>query len=116
MQDKELLEKIAKTLQYSNTKSNNRLIKYQSITELTEILDLNKQSTQDWAQLFVWVQQYLNYSPNTGHTGFANRMWSGANAPSILGLNSQCRYLKYSPLYLANNVHPHSQKQTKVFD
>jgi sulfinoalanine decarboxylase len=85
MQDKELLEKIAKTLQYSNTKSNNRLIKYQSITELTEILDLNKQSTQDWAQLFVWVQQYLNYSPNTGHTGFANRMWSGANAPSILG-------------------------------
>ena len=85
MQDKELLEKIAKTLQYSSTKSNNRLIKYQSITELTEILDLNKQSTQDWAQLFVWVQQYLNYSPNTGHTGFANRMWSGANAPSILG-------------------------------
>jgi hypothetical protein len=41
--------------------------------------------SQDWAQLFVWVQQYLNYSPNTGHTGFANRMWSGANAPSILG-------------------------------
>jgi hypothetical protein len=44
--------------------------------KITEILDLNKQSTQDWAQLFVWVQQYLNYSPNTGHTGFANRMWS----------------------------------------
>jgi hypothetical protein len=38
MGDNNLLEKIAKTLQYSNTKSNNRLIKYQSITELTEIL------------------------------------------------------------------------------
>lgn len=85
MQDKELLEKIAKILQYSNAKSNNQLVNYQSTAELTEILDLNKQSTQDWAQLFVWVQQYLNYSPDTSHIGFANRMWSGANAPSILG-------------------------------
>lgn len=85
MQDNELLEKIAQTLQNTDSKSRNRLINHQSMSELTEILDLNKQSTQDWEQLFIWIQQYLDYSPNTSHTGFANRMWSGANTPSILG-------------------------------
>ncbi|RUA05333.1 MAG: pyridoxal-dependent decarboxylase [Gammaproteobacteria bacterium] len=84
MQDSELLEKIAQVLKRENL-NNNRLINHQSVVELTEILDLDKQSTQDWAQLFVWVQQYLDYSPDTSHIGFANRMWSGANMPSVLG-------------------------------
>ncbi|WP_225879222.1 pyridoxal-dependent decarboxylase [Isorropodon fossajaponicum symbiont] len=29
--------------------------------------------------------QCLEYSPNTSHPNFANRMWSGANQPSIVG-------------------------------
>ncbi len=86
MQDNELLEKITQVLlQCKRSKDDNQLIDYQSTTELTEILDLNKQSTQDWEQLFIWIQKYIDYSPNTSHISFANRMWSGANAPSILG-------------------------------
>ncbi len=85
MQENELLEKIAQILQRKNLKFNHKLVNYQSSNELTKILDLNKQSSQDWTQLFAWIEQYLDYSPNTSHTGFANRMWSGANLPSILG-------------------------------
>ncbi len=85
MQENELLEKVAQTLRQANLKTNNQLIRHQSADALGEILDLNKQGTQDWAQLFTWVAQYLEYSPNTSHANFANRMWSGANLPSIMG-------------------------------
>ncbi len=85
MQENEILQKIAQTLQQSNFKTNKRPIDYQSVDALSKILDLNKQGYQDWEQLFVWIRQYLEYSPNTKHENFANRMWSGANLPSIAG-------------------------------
>ncbi|KAA0445298.1 MAG: PLP-dependent decarboxylase [Candidatus Thioglobus sp.] len=85
MQDHELLEKIAQTLQNADLKTGKRLIKHKSAAQLGEILELEKPSEQDWDQLFVWTQQYLDYSPDTNHSGFANRMWTGANMPSILG-------------------------------
>ena len=39
----------------------------------------------DWDQIFTWVEQYLAYAVKTAHPGYVNRMWAGANLPSIVG-------------------------------
>lgn len=39
----------------------------------------------DWDQIFAWVEQYLTYAVKTAHPGYVNRMWAGANLPSIVG-------------------------------
>ncbi len=85
MQESDLLKKIAQTRQQTKLKSSNSLVNYQSIEALSKQLDLNKSGVQNWQQLFTWVAQYLEYSPDTSHPNFANRMWSGANPPSIVG-------------------------------
>jgi sulfinoalanine decarboxylase len=84
MQDSELLEKIAQTLK-ANPKSNKPLTHHQGVAKLVKSLDLKAENPQSWQALFAWVEKYLDYSPNTSHPNFANRMWSGANAPSIVG-------------------------------
>ncbi len=40
---------------------------------------------QDWEEIFSWVEQYLAHAVKTSHPGFVNRMWAGANLPSIIG-------------------------------
>jgi sulfinoalanine decarboxylase len=40
---------------------------------------------QNWDDVFYYLDYYLKNSVNTAHPNFANRMWSGANEPSILG-------------------------------
>ncbi|MBE8189687.1 MAG: PLP-dependent decarboxylase [Candidatus Thioglobus sp.] len=85
MQENQLLERIAQTLSRANIANNKRLVRHKSAAELAEILNLEQKSEQNWEQLFAWVEQYLEYSPNTAHANFANRMWSGANLPSQLG-------------------------------
>lgn len=41
--------------------------------------------SQNWDDVFYYLDYYLKNSVNTAHPNFANRMWSGANEPSILG-------------------------------
>jgi sulfinoalanine decarboxylase len=86
MQQKHLLNKILQTLiEYTNKKDKQK-INYNSLTELENKLDLTKQDNlEDWDQLFVWVEKYLKYSIDTSNPNFVNRMWSGANLPSIIG-------------------------------
>lgn len=49
-------------------------------------LNLESEGTAgDWDEVFHWVEKYLAYSVNTDHPMFLNRMWSGANLPSIIG-------------------------------
>jgi len=49
-------------------------------------LDLNTpEGDEDWQALFSWVEKYLSYSVKTNHPGFVNRMWAGANPPSVIG-------------------------------
>ncbi|WP_190600097.1 pyridoxal phosphate-dependent decarboxylase family protein [Candidatus Vesicomyidisocius sp. SY067_SCS001] len=85
MQDQDVLQKITQVLATSNFKKSNQLINYQTINKLEKNLNLNKQNPQCWDEIFTWVEQYLEYSANTSHPNFANRMWSGANQPSIVG-------------------------------
>lgn len=85
MQEIDILSKIAEILANSNLRKSNQLVDYQSVSQLKTKLNLNQQSAQNWDDIFAWVVQYLDYSPNTQHSNFANRMWSGANLPSIVG-------------------------------
>ena len=54
--------------------------------ELQQRLDLARKSQSgDWEELFRWVEAYLHYAVKTAHPGYINRMWAGANLPSIIG-------------------------------
>ncbi|WXT99776.1 MAG: L-2,4-diaminobutyrate decarboxylase [Catillopecten margaritatus gill symbiont] len=86
MEKRDILQKIIQILDGENLKTNNQPINHQSVDELKKILNLNKDtSPQQWSEIFTWIKQYLQYSPNTSHPNFANRMWSGANPSSIAG-------------------------------
>ena len=39
----------------------------------------------DWQQVFIYIRRYLDHTIKSSHPAFVNRMWSGANLPSILG-------------------------------
>ncbi len=51
---------------------------------LARLLELERPAKGDWRQILAWLEAYLEHSVKTGHPGFLNRMWSGANLPSIL--------------------------------
>ena len=61
-------------------------LEYFSPEELKRMLDLDAAGKSgDWDALFSWVEKYLSYSVKTNHPGFVNRMWAGANLPSVVG-------------------------------
>jgi glutamate/tyrosine decarboxylase-like PLP-dependent enzyme len=69
----------------ANQKQDN-FLQYKDPTELREVLKLDEyRDGAQWSQIFTWIEKYLTYSVKTNHTGFVNRMWVGANLPSILG-------------------------------
>jgi glutamate/tyrosine decarboxylase-like PLP-dependent enzyme len=71
---------------YLANRKQGRFLHYKDPTELREILKLDEyRDGAEWSQLFTWIEKYLTYSVKTNHTGFVNRMWVGANLPSILG-------------------------------
>lgn len=85
MDEENIFEKIGRLLQdYSNNKSDH-LLTHQSYDALSTILDVDKESVGQWNDIYKWVEQYLKYSINTSNPNFVNRMWSGANLPSIVG-------------------------------
>lgn len=54
--------------------------------QLRQALELEQhEGSHDWDHIFDWVEKYLAYAVKTQHPGFVNRMWSGANLPSIIG-------------------------------
>lgn len=53
--------------------------------ELSQLLNLDKSSPNNWQETLNWARKYYQHSINTAHPNFANRMWSGANSPSQLG-------------------------------
>jgi len=63
-----------------------KFVEYHDPEDLKQLLNLEKLDTEfDWEQIFSWVEKYLKYSVVTHHPRFVNRMWSGANLPSIVG-------------------------------
>jgi glutamate/tyrosine decarboxylase-like PLP-dependent enzyme len=61
-------------------------VKYHPPAELRELLDLEgHEGNRDWEDTFDWINKYLTYSVKTNHPDFVNRMWAGANLPSVIG-------------------------------
>ncbi len=86
MNDETLFRQLASLLaQYRRQEKEGPLLEYRTPAELARLLDLERPAQGDWRQILRWLERYLEHSVKTGHPGFLNRMWSGANLPSILG-------------------------------
>jgi len=87
MNEKHIFEHLLKVIeQYYTSQRKGKFLDYHSPVELSQILDLERpEKNQDWQEIFHWVDTYLAYSPKTSHAAFVNRMWVGANLPSIVG-------------------------------
>ncbi|MCG8638034.1 MAG: PLP-dependent decarboxylase [Desulfobacterales bacterium] len=69
---------------YFSEQGSGRFLSYKDPGELEAVLDLEAPGG-DWSRVFDWIELYLAYSVKTNHKGFVNRMWAGANLPSVLG-------------------------------
>ncbi|MGI6638779.1 MAG: pyridoxal phosphate-dependent decarboxylase family protein [Desulfobulbus sp.] len=87
MEPEQIFSRLAQLAsQYRHEQSQGAYVAYLEPGELQQRLDLTrKQAPGDWEELFHWVETYLRYAVKTGHPGYLNRMWAGANLPSIIG-------------------------------
>ncbi len=85
MDEESIFEKIIELLHEYNENKTDHLVTHQSYDALSTLLDVKKDSVGQWDDIYTWVEQYLKYSINTSNPNFVNRMWSGANLPSIIG-------------------------------
>ena len=71
---------------YSDDPRSGQFVEYLEADDLRQRLQLDEPAGQgDWERLFFWVEQYCAHAVKTSHPGFINRMWAGANVPSIIG-------------------------------
>ncbi len=87
MNENEIFSRLLTVVEsYRGSHKEGKLLEYKSPSKLAEILDLDSPDTNgDWNEIFQWVEKYLTYSVKTNHPAFVNRMWVGANLPSIVG-------------------------------
>ena len=86
MNDQAIFQRLlALVEQYYARRKEGKFLDYLEPQALAETLELERQAPGDWQQLFQWMEKYLTHSVKTGNHGFVNRMWSGANLPSIMG-------------------------------
>lgn len=84
MTEKEIFEKLFNiVLKYKEDKKTNDVVNYKDIEDLKQILDLNsKSASNNWEDIFYWIDLYLKYSVNTSNPYFLNRMWSDSSTAS----------------------------------
>jgi sulfinoalanine decarboxylase len=76
MKKSEALKKVAQIFE-EYEKENKNFIDYKSESELKTILNVEKQdSNRDMEVVFSYIEKYLEYSVNTEHPQFLNRMWT----------------------------------------
>lgn len=87
MNENEIFGRLLTVLEsYRGSQKDGKVVEYRSPTELAKILDLQgPEKNGDWGAVFDWVEKYLTYSVKTNHPAFVNRMWVGANLPSVVG-------------------------------
>ena len=87
MNEKTLFEHLLKLImRYRSAQKSGKFLDYHRPAELLKILDLERpDKTGDWPEILHWIEKYLAYSVKTDHPAFVNRMWVGANLPSIVG-------------------------------
>jgi glutamate/tyrosine decarboxylase-like PLP-dependent enzyme len=87
MEQEKIFERLLQVLsRYSRERETGKFVDYLDPGELRQQLQLDAQGAQgDWDALFAWVEKYLAYAVKTSHPGYVNRMWAGANPPSMIG-------------------------------
>ena len=71
---------------YQQQREKGSFVEYLDPAALRQLLRLeDDRGRGDWEELFTWVEQYLAHAVKTGHPGYVNRMWAGANLPSVIG-------------------------------
>lgn len=71
---------------YRQEQTNGPFVDYHEPDQLLEILNLDEQGREgDWEAILQWVEKYFTYAVKTANPGYVNRMWAGANLPSIIG-------------------------------
>ncbi len=87
MQPDQIFQRLAELFAaYQQEQGQGDYVAYLEPGELHKRLDLERESRPgDWQELFHWVETYLRYAVKTAHPGYINRMWAGANLPSIIG-------------------------------
>ena len=87
MDGNEVFEQLMTVVQnYYTSRRSGKFLEYKSPVELGRILELEKSADPgDWQEIFQWVEKYFAYSIKSHHPSFVNRMWVGANLPSIVG-------------------------------
>ncbi len=87
MNSENVFQRLLQVIQeYQQKQTQGNFVGYHEPSELSEILQLDKQGQEgDLEALFQWVEKYLQYAVKTAHPGYLNRMWAGANPPSVIG-------------------------------
>ncbi len=87
MKEKIVFQHLFQILQkYFDSQQDGAFLDYHGSKELRDLLQLDARSNPgDWQEIFQWIDKYLTYSVKTAHPSFVNRMWSGANLPSLAG-------------------------------
>jgi len=86
MEQEKILARLLQILtRYSQERATGPFVDYLDPEELRQRLDLDSGVRGDWDQLFAWVEKYLTHAVRTSHPAYLNRMWAGANLPSVIG-------------------------------
>jgi glutamate/tyrosine decarboxylase-like PLP-dependent enzyme len=87
MEQEKIFERLLQVLtRYCTERERGSFVEYLDPDELRRRLHLDAQVARgDWDAVFAWVEHYLAYAVKTSHPGYVNRMWAGANPPSMIG-------------------------------
>mgnify|MGYP001179547953 CR=1 FL=1 len=87
MEQGKIFERLLQLLsRYFDQRETGTFIDYLDPDQLRQQLQLEHQNKEgDWEAVFAWVEQYLAHAVKTSHPGYVNRMWAGANPPSMIG-------------------------------
>ncbi len=87
MEQEEIFERLLQIItRYYRDRESGAFVEYLDPSELERLLDLDRdRETGNWDQLFSWVEHYLAHAVKTSHPSYLNRMWAGANLPSVIG-------------------------------
>lgn len=87
MEQEQIFERLLQVLsRYFSQRESGTFIDYLDPDQLRQQLHLEQQDEEgDWEAIFSWVEQYLAHAVKTSHPGYVNRMWAGANPPSMIG-------------------------------
>ncbi|MDR2549708.1 MAG: pyridoxal-dependent decarboxylase [Desulfobulbus sp.] len=87
MEQDKIFERLMQlVIRYYHDRDQGKFVDYLDPGALRQRLNLeDERGRGDWDALFTWVEHYLAHAVNTSNPAYLNRMWAGANLPSVVG-------------------------------